>query len=358
MKSEDRAASLKARIEGSYGLRSAQLGRRAKVRGNVIPTGSLALDYMLGIGGYARGHAVEVFGPTTIGKTSIFGFGAIRGAESLGLVTAVVAVEPRWDWEWAERHGVNPDTTVVLYPDHLEDAFEMLRDIVYGNEADFILFDSLGGGTSDKAIQSDKGTQAYGNAALITSGVARVVPRCFKDNITIMYINQVRDKSAPTGTWYDSPGGNLLKHAMMTRIQVKPGTKKYNTNMDTGDGRESVMAGRDINAFIKKHNAAEAMGRTAKFRFFHVETDEYPFGIDGPKDVLNTAKMVGVIEGSGWLMHSTFPGGKLHGKDKAEEFLKANPDAVATIRSEVLEVMEGRQDQLQEEKRLKVVGDD
>lgn len=353
MISEDRAASLKARIEGAYGLRSAQIGRQAKRKGNVIPTGSLALDYMLGIGGYARGHAVEVFGPTTIGKTSIFGFGAIRGAESLGLVTAVIAVEPRWSDEWAERHGVNPDTTVVLFPDHLEEAFEMLRDIVYGNEADFILFDSLGGGTSDKAIQSDKGTQAYGNAALITSGVARVIPRCFKDNITIMYINQIRDKGGGhIPVYHDSPGGNLLRHAMMTRIQVKPGSKKYNVKMNTGEGTEDVMAGRDINAVIKKHNAAESMGRTAKFRFFHVETNLYPFGIDVPKDVLNTGKMTGVIQGTGWLKHPSFPDGKLNGKDKAEAFLEGHPEAVAQIREEVLAAMEKRQEQLEEDKQV------
>jgi RecA/RadA recombinase len=248
--STERAQSLKTRIEGNYGVRSARVGRHRGKRG-VISSGIMAVDYMTGIGGWERGHLHEVFGPTTIGKTSIFGFGGIRGAQELGLVTAVIAVEPRWSDEWAERHGVDPDTTVVLYPDHLEEAFEMLRDIVYGNEADFILFDSLGGGSSDKEITSDKGSQAYGNAALITNGVKRVVPRCFKDNITVLFLNQVRQKTVQNSMYYDSPGGEALRHAMMTRIQVKPGKNKYNLKMATGEGNEDVMVGRDINAVFK-----------------------------------------------------------------------------------------------------------
>lgn len=355
MSTEKRAGALQARMLGSYGVNSARIGRQKKVANNAISSGSASFDYLSGIGGFARGHIHEVYGATTIGKTSIFGFGAIRGAQELGLVTAVIAVEPRWSDEWAEKHGVNPDTTVVLYPDHLEEAFEMLKDIVYSNEADFILFDSLGGGTSAKSIESDKATQAYGDAALITQGVKRVVPRCYKDNITVMFINQVRQRSARNITWHESPGGEALKHAMMTRVQVKPGAKKYSIKMSNGQGTEDVMVGRDINAVLVKNNAGESMGRTAKFRFFHIESDTYPFGIDYAQDLLNTSKMAGIIEGVGWLKHPVFPDGKINGAPKALEFLETHPEAVKQLRGEYLTVMDQRATAQAEEKKLKVV---
>src|SRR3954463_10825107 len=120
MNNQDRAAALQARMVGTYGNRAAKVGRSYEDEANVLPTGILSLDYTLGSGGYRRGHCVEIFGATTIGKSSIFGLGALRSAGQMGLVSAVMAVEPRWGDEWAEKHGVNLDTTVVMYPDHLE----------------------------------------------------------------------------------------------------------------------------------------------------------------------------------------------------------------------------------------------
>jgi recombination protein RecA len=350
--SKDRAAALQARMVGNYGHRAAKVGFQAEEAGNVLPSGILSLDYTLGTGGYRRGHCVEVFGATTIGKTSIFGLGALRSAGAMGLVSAVIAVEPRWTDEWAEKHGVNLDTTVVMYPDHLEEAFEMLRDVVYNNEADFILFDSLGGGTTDKAIQSDKGTQAYGSAALITAGITRVIPRCYKDNITVMYINQVRDKGGGhVPIYHDSPGGHALHHQMMTRIQVKPGKDRYKYTIDG----ESVEVGKQVHAVLKKNNAAQTMGRTAKFDFYHIETPKYPFGLDVGKDVVTTAMLANVLEGSGWLKWRGFPGGKINGKEKAYEFFRENPDLIPEVRKDVLEVMNKRVEEIKAKAQLKVV---
>jgi recombination protein RecA len=335
---DKRASALQTKMEGGYGKGSAIIGRQKRRRGNSIPSGSLSLDFTLGTRGWPRGYGTEVFGAASIGKTTIFGYGALRGANSLGLVSAVIAVEPNWDDEWAEKNGVNLDTTVVLYPDTLEEAFGMLRDIVYDNEADFILFDSLGGGTTDKAIESDT-KQAYGNSGLITWGVQRVVPRIRKNNITVMYINQVRQYSGGNNSsWHESPGGEALKHAMTVRVHAKPGAKKFNSTVH-GD---NIMVGREIQAVMKKNKAAQAMGRTAKFNYFYIETDEHPFGIDQADDVVRAAKTAGAIKGATWLNHPAFPNGKIQGAPAAGKFLLENPDALAKVREDTLAVMDAK----------------
>jgi RecA/RadA recombinase len=236
----------------------------------------------------------------------------VRGADSLGLVSAVIAVEPNWEDEWAEKNGVNLDTTVVMYPDTLEEAFGMLRDIVYDNDADFILFDSLGGGTTDKAIASDT-KQAYGNSGIITWGVQRVVTRMKKNNITVLYTNQVRQHSSQNATWHESPGGEALKHAMTVRIHAKPGSKKFNATVHG----EKIMVGREIHAVVKT---------------------------------------AGVLKGDGWIYHDAFPGGKINGAPKTGAFLLENPEVYKQIREETLAVMDAKADAAEEKRtKLKVV---
>lgn len=351
-KPADKASRLQTKMEGQYGRGSAIIGRQARRRNSdSIPTGIDSLDFTLGTRGWPRGYGTEVFGAASIGKTTVFGYGAIRGADSLGLVSAVIAVEPNWDDEWAEKNGVNLDTTVVLMPDTLEEAFGMLRDIVYGNEADFVLFDSLGGGTSEKEINSET-KQAYGNSGLITWGVRRVVPRIKKENITVMYLNQVRQYSGGNNSsWHESPGGEALKHAMTVRVHAKPGATKFNASIH-GD---NVMVGREIHAVMKKNKAAEAMGRTAKFNYYFIETPNMPFGVDAANDIVRVAMAAGVFKGDSWLYHPVFPGGKIQGKPKAGQYLLENPDAYKTIREETLAVMDKKNDEAHEKRTLKVV---
>jgi RecA/RadA recombinase len=349
---DSRATRLKNKIESGYGAGAAILGRQKRRRNSdSIPTGSASLDFTLGTRGYPRGYGTEVFGANSIGKTTIFGYGALRGADSLGLVSAVIAVEPNWEDEWAEKNGVNLDTTVVMYPDTLEEAFGMLRDIVYDNDADFILFDSLGGGTTDKAIASDT-KQAYGNSGIITWGVQRVVTRMKKNNITVLYTNQVRQHSSQNATWHESPGGEALKHAMTVRIHAKPGSKKFTANVHG----EKIMVGREIHAVVKKNKVAEAMGRTAKFNYYFIETDDLPFGVDKADDIVRVAKTAGVLKGDGWIYHDAFPGGKINGAPKTGAYLLENPEVYKQIREETLAVMDAKADAAEEKRtKLKVV---
>ena len=303
---------------------------------NVVPTPSLALNYTLGVGGFPRDAGVEVFGPPEIGKTSALGYGTLANAQKMGLICGIIAVEPEFVPEWAQDNGVDLSTVIIGYPDNGEEAFEMLRDWVYGGVIQYVLFDSIGALSSESENTTDGNKKAFGQAGLITWGVKRVMPRAKKNGVGILFINQQRDdnKSRIAGL-VESPGGWALKHAMLIRIHLKPGKDRWVVKIDG----EDKIVGQQLVAKVKKNKAAEGNGNTARFNYFNTHTDEYPFGVDEIEDILATAKRAGVIEGAGaWLRHDLFPDGKLNGKAAASTFFAEHPDVTETIRKQVLEV--------------------
>lgn len=320
----------KERLIKKYGDGAAAIGNDPSKR-LIVPSPSLALDYTLGTGGFVRGRAVEIFGPPEIGKTSALGYGTIRNAQAMNLTCGIIAMEPDFEEDWVEAHGVDTSQVLIGRPDHGEDAFEMLHDWVFGGLVDMILFDSIGSVISERETESGANKKAFGASGLITWGLNRVMPRAYKNNILLMLINQQRDKQAQIAGLVDSPGGWALKHQCRQRIHIKPGANKWTTRIDG----EELVVGRELVAKIIKNKLAEGTGTTARFNFFNVHTEEHPFGIDVAEDVLNVGKRTGVIEGTSWYYHPSFPDGKLHGKPKVAEFLKDNPKAVEQIRQEV-----------------------
>jgi recombination protein RecA len=357
-KREAQAAALKSKAIKEYGIRAATTGIDKDyeyTKNNVVDTGSLTLNYMLGTGGWPYGAQVEVFGAESVGKTTILGYNALKNVQKAGGLTAIIATEPDYDDDWVVQHGVDLRYNVTYFPDNGEEAFDQLRDLIFDNTVDYILFDSLGGLSSSKAIASDK-PQAYGDSALITWGVKRVAMRAKKNNIGVMYINQARDDTKSKFGGIESPGGRALKHMMRIRCQVKPGRDRFYSQVD-GD---KLLVGNAIRCVMKKNKAAEGLGKTAEFNFYHINTDgEHPFGIDVATDVITAGKLTGVIKvKGGWHHHSSFPGGKLNGLDKVEEYVLAEPKVVAKIKTEVMFEMEKREEEkVKKAPGLKVVSE-
>lgn len=353
-----RAAKLEEKINRDYGAQSAVAGHSNRKQ-NFYSTGITAVDYMLGTWGLPDSGFVEVFGPPGLGKTTIFGFGIMRSVQQAGGLTAFVATEPDVDEDWMERFGVNLDYNVIMRPDTSEEAFEMTKNLIYDKDVDYIVFDSLGGASSAKEQDSDK-PQAYGNSALNTWGVNRIAAKSYKNRVGVMFINQVRDKVAGKMTVLDSPGGHALKHAFKIRIQVKPGKDQFTIKVPSAESApgspktDKMMVGREIRAAFKKNKAAEELGKQAVFKFYSVKTNEFPFGVDVADDVLNVAKFTGIVTGSGWLVHPSFPGGKINGRNKAVEWLRENPEVIDTLRGEIHKVMVTRE-ALEAEKKVEVV---
>jgi recombination protein RecA len=323
-----------------FGDKAARIGNE-RYNFNVVPSGSLTLDYRLGIGGFPYGFAVEVFGSNGLGKTSAIGYSVLANVQKQGKLPAIIAVEPHFDAEWAQRlHGLDPDLLLINHPDNAEEAFEMLHDLVYGGLVDYILFDSIGALASESETEEGGKKKAFGASGVITTGLNVVMPRLYKNNQGLMLINQQRHNTKirvkpGQGTPMESPGGEALKHDCQIRIQLKPGKQRYMAKIAGED--KPIMVGRELVASFVKNKMAQAVNTSARFDFFHIETEEFGFGIDKAADIIRVAKVAGVIEGSGaWLKHPSFPGGKLQGKNALEKYLAEHPEGAEVLRQEVL----------------------
>lgn len=312
---------------------------------NVVPSPSLMLDYKLGIGGFPYGHGVEVYGANKLGKSSAIGYGVLANVQKQDKLPCLIAVEPRLvtpdDKEWALRLGLDPDQLLIQYPDNAEEAFDMLRDLVFGvDRPDYIMIDSLGGMGSESSAREGGSKRAYGISGEVTAGLNDIMPRLYKNNQGLLIINQQRQSTSPGlrpgMRVFESPGGEGLKHHMRIRIHLKPGGQRYTASIDG----ENLTVGQELTCVMRKNNLAQGSEKTAKFDFFHIETEQYGFGVDTTQDIINVGKVTGVIGGGTWLEHHSFPGkGKLQGKSAVAAFLAENPEARNVIRQEVMAVM-------------------
>lgn len=326
---------------------------------DVVPTCSLMLDYKTGIGGFPYGAAVEVFGANKLGKSSSILYPLLGNVQKQGKIPAIIASEPRlvtdMDREWARAMGMEPDDALILYPDNEQEAFSMLRDLVFDDAVDYIGIDSLGGlGTAATAQKDGKTTKAYGISGPVTSVLNDIMPRLYKNNIGMCILNQQRQTGNFNGTTlYDSPGGEGLHHQMRMRIHLKPGGTRFQAAIDG----EKILVGREIKAVFVKNNMAQASEKSATFNFFSIETEEYGLGVDRATDVVNTGILTGVIKKTGgWLEHDTFPENKsgehkVNGAATAGQFLMENDRAYDVVRGQVLASMVRKEMQAQVDAR-------
>lgn len=343
-----RAKRLADKANEKYGEKSASIGH-IDWGTTYYSTGVNAIDYILGTGGVPDNAFTEAWGPSQIGKTSSLGAGVLRSVQQAGGLTATIATEPDFDEKWMERLGVDPDLNLVYRPDTGEEAFTIMRDLVYNKDVEYILWDSLAATSSEKEQGGDK-PMAFGNASLNNWGIKNVATRCFKNHIGVMFINQIRDdnKSKIPGL-VKPPGGHAIEHWMKVRIQLKPGKQKYTIKVpstEPGVANEDLLIGREIRAEVIKNKAAEGIGKKAVFEFWNIETDDNPFGFNWELDLVRTGKISGVITGSGWLVHELFPGGKINGEASTVDWVRANPKAAKKIRDEIMQVAEAKSNEL------------
>jgi len=189
--------------------------------------------------------------------------------------------------------------------------------------------------------------KAYGISGIVTDSLNNIMPRLWKNRQGLMIINQQRQAGSFNGnTLYEAPGGEGIKHHAQIRIHIKQGSNKYTAKIDG----EKVLVGRELACKILKCQLSQATNRVAKFDFFHIDTEEYGLlGIDHTGDIINVGKVTGVIKGSSWLEHPSFPKGKLQGKAAVAEFIEQEPKVLDTIREEVLERMTSEEKALRED---------
>ena len=192
----------------------------------VIPSGSVALDHALGIGGYPRGRIIEIYGPESSGKTTL-AIHAIAQAQKLGGIAAMIDAEHAFDRSYAKALGVNLDTLLISQPDNGEQALEIADNLIRSGAIDIIVIDSVAALTPKAEIEGEMGDSKMGlQARLMSQALRKLTANISKTTTCCIFINQLRDK---IGVMFGNPetttGGNALKFYASVRVDVRRTTQ-------------------------------------------------------------------------------------------------------------------------------------
>jgi len=311
-----------AQIERQFGKGSVmRLGDDARAPVEVIPTGSIALDVALGIGGLPRGRIVEVYGPEASGKTTV-ALHAVANAQRAGGIAGFIDAEHALDPEYAKKLGVNTDALLVSQPDTGEQALEITDMLIRSGALDIIVIDSVAALVPRAEIEGEMGDSHVGlQARLMSQALRKITGALSQSKTTAIFINQLREK---VGVFFGSPetttGGKALKFYASVRLDVR--------RIETlKDGQEAV--GNRTRVKVVKNKMASPF-KQAEFDIL------YGHGISREGGLIDMGVEHGFIRKSGaWY---TYEGDQLgQGKENARAFLRDNPDLADEIEKKIKE---------------------
>src|SRR6187455_380384 len=295
-----------------------RLGDDAAVQIGAIPTGSLALDLALGIGGVPRGRIVEIFGPESSGKTTLI-YHIIAEAQARGGVCVFIDAEHAIDPIYAKRIGVNTDELLVSQPDYGEQALEIVDVLVRSGAVDVVAVDSVAALTPRVELEGQMGeTQVGLQARLMSQALRKLAGNLNRAKTVCLFTNQIREKiGVMFGSPETQPGGRALKFYASVRIDLR--------RIGQIKDRDEVVGSR-VKATVVKNKVAPPFRRTEFDILFNQ-------GISREGDAIDTAILHQVIEKAGsWL---SYKGERLgQGRDKARAFLMENPDLLTQIETD------------------------
>ncbi|MBR2430021.1 recombinase RecA [bacterium] len=323
--SDERIKALKLaidKIEKDFGKGAImKLGDKPAVSVETIPTGALALDVALGVGGIPRGRIIEVYGPESSGKTTLAQH-IVAECQKKGGIAAFVDAEHALDPEYARNLGVNIDELLISQPDTGEQALDITEELVRSGAVDIIVVDSVAALVPKAEIEGSMEDQQMGlQARLMSKALRKLTGIIGKTNTTVIFINQLRQK---IGVMYGNPetttGGNALKYYASVRMEIKriEGLK--------GDGED---VGNHVRVRILKNKVAPPF-RTAEFDIM------FGKGICKIGNILDVAVDLDIVKKAGsWF---SFNDEKLgQGRDKSKEYLANNPEILNTVETLVRE---------------------
>jgi len=311
-----------AQIDKQFGKGSVMtLGQKAVMDVEIIPSGSLALDSALGVGGYPRGRIVEIYGPESSGKTTLT-LHAIAEAQKAGLSCAFVDAEHAFDPSYARNLGINLDSLIISQPDNGEAALEIVDTLVRSGAIDLVVIDSVAALVPLVELEGGMGDNQMGlQARLMSKALRKLTSTVSKSNSTIIFINQIRMK---IGVMFGSPettsGGNSLKFYASVRLDIRRGSPIKD--------QEEVL-GNETRVKVVKNKVAPPF-KTADFEIIYGE------GISRIGEVIELASKYNVIEKSGsWY---AYKGAKIgQGKENVKAYLKENPKVADELENLVRE---------------------
>ena len=300
-----------SKIEKDFGKGSImRMGDEQIEQVEVIPTGSVALDTALGVGGYPRGRIIEIYGPESSGKTTL-AIHAIAEAQKQGGIAAFIDAEHAFDRFYAEKLGVDVDNLWISQPDNGEQALEIADQLIRSSAIDILVIDSVAALTPKKEIEGDMGDSAVGlQARLMSQALRKLTSTIAKTNTCCIFINQLREK---IGMMFGSPetttGGNALKFYSSVRLDIR-----RVTSIKDGD----QVIGNQVRVKIVKNKVAPPF-RKAEFEITFGE------GISKIGEIVDLGVQYGIIQKSGsWFSYN---GTKLaQGRDATKAMIKDNPE--------------------------------
>ena len=312
-----------AQIERQFGKGSVmKMGEKAHEPIEVIPTGSIALDVALGIGGLPRGRIIEIYGPESSGKTTV-ALHAIANAQKAGGICAFIDAEHALDPEYAKKLGVDIDALLVSQPDTGEQALEIMDMLIRSGALDLVVVDSVAALVPRAEIEGEMGDSHVGlQARLMSQALRKITGALHQSKTTAIFINQLRER---IGVFFGSPetttGGKALKFYSSVRLDVR--------RIETlKDGQEAV--GNRTRVKIVKNKVAPPF-KQAEFDII------YGVGISREGSLIDLGVECDVIKKSGaWF---TYEGDQLgQGKENARAFLIDNPDLANEIEQKIRSV--------------------
>lgn len=320
----DALAAALGKIEKDFGRGAVmRLGDEAIEDVEVIPTGSVGLDYALGVGGYPRGRIIEIYGPESSGKTTL-AIHAIAEVQKKGGIAAIIDAEHAFDRFYAQALGVDIDNLLMAQPDNGEQALEIAEQLIRSSAIDLIVVDSVAALTPKNEIEGDMGDRNVGlQARLMSQAMRKLTGIISRTNTCCIFINQLREKiGVMFGPAETTTGGNALKFYASVRIDIRRTEAIKN-------GTEIV--GNRTRAKIVKNKVAPPF-KEAIFDIMYGE------GISKWGELVDLAVQLDLINKSGsWFSIGDERIGQ--GRDNAKLYLQEHPDVADRIEQEVRENM-------------------
>ena len=318
-----------AKIEKDFGKGSImKLGDEKIENVEVIPTGSIALNAALGVGGYPKGRIIEIYGPESSGKTTL-AIHAIAECQKAGGIAAFIDAEHAFDRFYAEKLGVDIDNLWISQPDNGEQALEIADQLIRSSAIDILVVDSVAALTPKKEIEGDMGDNNVGlQARLMSQALRKLTSTISKTNTTCIFINQLREK---IGVMFGNPetttGGNALKFYASVRLDIRRVTAIKD---------DDQVIGNMTRVKVVKNKVAPPF-RKAEFEIMFGE------GISKVGEILDLGVEYGIIQKSGsWFSYN---GSRLaQGRDASKALLRDNPELCDELEAQIMEKLNDRKE--------------
>ncbi len=327
----DKDSKLKAlqltldRLDKTYGKGTVmKMGDVSESEVEFISTGSIGLDYALGVGGYPKGRVIEIYGPESSGKTTLT-LHAIAECQKAGGIAAFIDAEHAFDRFYAQNLGVNINDLIISQPDHGEQALEITDNLIRSGAVDIIVIDSVAALTPKSEIEGEMGDSKMGlHARLMSQALRKLTSTISKTNCTVFFINQLREK---IGIMFGNPetttGGNALKFYASVRLDIRRSTQLKDSTGNAMGNKTRVK--------VVKNKVAPPF-RVCEFDIMYGE------GISKMGEIIDIGSQSGIIDKSGsWFSYGETKLGQ--GRDAVKNLLKDNPELCDELEKKISEFL-------------------